>query len=323
MQIILQPPLLQTGFAALLANYHNYFLMGALRSAVADMDIRMLDKELYEYAPKEGLQRLASHGLRGELLFAVPYVLINHPRLIGYYRLLLGYSKKDFYANRANKGLGIFKNMEEKNSLSPKSAAALPDLCTALNASALYLLHHLEAKSISAALFNELSLITLGPQLRGENNNAIGKQGSMLVFGLLNQILGKQAANPYPASISLKNAAGKEVWLDFGSDPDIIIREKMAEAHWRLILAVEIKGGKDGANIHNRLGEAEKSHQKARASGYTEYWTVINVPGLSLEQVKTESPSTDRVYNLDEICDKDSDAHKDFSRRIRSLTGIS
>jgi hypothetical protein len=32
-------------------------------------------------------------------------------------------------------------------------------------------------------------------------------------------------------------------------------------------VAVEIKGGKDYSNIHNRIGEAEKSHQKAKKEG--------------------------------------------------------
>ena len=27
--------------------------------------------------------------------------------------------------------------------------------------------------------------------------------------------------------------------------------------------------------FHNRIGEAEKSHQKAKAGGFTRYWTIL------------------------------------------------
>jgi hypothetical protein len=38
----------------------------------------------------------------------------------------------------------------------------------------------------------------------------------------------------------------------------------------RSLAAIEIKGGRDYSNIHNRIGEAEKSHQKAEKQGYVE-----------------------------------------------------
>jgi len=53
--------------------------------------------------------KLASLGLRGEFLFPLPSLLTANPRLLGYYRLLLGFSQKEFF----NKGkLGRFKSME-------------------------------------------------------------------------------------------------------------------------------------------------------------------------------------------------------------------
>ena len=42
-------------------------------------------------------------------------------------------------------------------------------------------------------------------------------------------------------------------------------------------IAIEIKGGTDVSNLHNRLGEAEKSHQNARLLGFTQFWTIINL----------------------------------------------
>lgn len=37
---------------------------------------------------------------------------------------------------------------------------------------------------------------------------------------------------------------------------------------FRNIIAVEVKGGTDFSNIHNRIGEAEKSHQTPVLSGF-------------------------------------------------------
>ena len=89
-----------------------------------------------------------------------------------------------------------------------------------------------------------------------------------------------------------------------------------------LAQAVEIKGGADYSNVHNRIGEAEKSHRKARAEGYTECWTVVNVPGLDLKMAHKESPTTDRFYRLAALSDKDDAEYRDFRNRIASLTGI-
>ncbi len=72
--------------------------------------------------------------------------------------------------------------------------------------------------------------------------------------------------------------------------PDIIIREEMSKGTFRNIIAIEVKGGTDYSNIHNRIGEAEKSHQKARNSGFVECWTVVNVDRLDFTVAKSESP---------------------------------
>jgi uncharacterized membrane protein YiaA len=55
---------------------------------------------------------LAKHGLRGELVYPVPYLFANNPFLLGYYRLLLGFSQKEFYSTAF--GVSIFKTMEVK-----------------------------------------------------------------------------------------------------------------------------------------------------------------------------------------------------------------
>ena len=76
------------------------------------------------------------------------------------------------------------------------------------------------------------------------------------------------------------------------------------------------------SNIHNRIGEAEKSHQKARAAGYVECWTVVNVDRFDEKMAQRESPSTDRFYRISDLTKRKGDAYSDFRNRIISLAGI-
>lgn len=89
-----------------------------------------IDKELATFAPAASLRKLASWGLRGELVFAVPTVLAANPYLLGYYRLLLGFSQKAFYT--AASGIAKFKALEERGTLGKAQATALQQLCRAL-----------------------------------------------------------------------------------------------------------------------------------------------------------------------------------------------
>ena len=61
------------------------------------LDLRTINVELDALVPPNDLAQLASRGIRGELLFAVPCLLNANPKLLGYYRLLLGFSQKEFY----------------------------------------------------------------------------------------------------------------------------------------------------------------------------------------------------------------------------------
>jgi len=79
---------------------------------------------------------------------------------------------------------------------------------------------------------------------------------------------------------------------------------------------------RDFSNIHNRVGEAEKSHQKARVAGFTECWTIVNADRADLEQARQESPSTNRFYRLSDLLDPNSEVYQDFHDRIQALTGI-
>lgn len=280
MAIIFDLPNTQVGFANTLKELRETFLQDALATTVAVMEINILDSELHEYVNNGSLQTLATHGMRGELLFAVPSILEKNPRLLGYYRLLLGYSQKGFYT--AATGAGMFKSLEEKGSLSQKQRSALPELCRALNLSAKYMLEHLEDQMISSGFFDQLTLLTLGPQLRGGANVQKGTSAISQVFDVVYQIVSASVVRSNSRCIELKNNSGRTVYIQFAADPDIVIREELATDKYRNLVAIEVKGGQDYSNIHNRVGEAEKSHQKAKKDGYVECWTVVNVDRIDM-----------------------------------------
>ena len=128
--ITIPSPQLQIDFSFALAQIRGLYLQEALLETIEKMDIAWIDKELNKLVPKQSLKALARHGLRGELVFPVPSVFAQNPRLLGYYRLLLGFSQKSFYSGET--GLSRFKPMEEKGII-PKGAVDLqPELCAAL-----------------------------------------------------------------------------------------------------------------------------------------------------------------------------------------------
>lgn len=321
-KIAFTPPDQQIEFAAALRLIRSVCLQDALLKTVKGMDIVALDKCLAAYVPRGDLATLAHHGLRAELLFAVPPVLLENPNLLGYYRLLLGYSQKEFYGSGNAFGVGHFKSMEEKGKIRAGAIADLPDLCKAFCAAASALLVGVGAMRVSKELLDDLTLLTYGPQLRGGANNRRGSAGTLQVFGIIKDIVAHATTKVTGTTITVMSAAGRLVSIEFSSDPDLVIREEMAPQKFRNVIAVEVKSGTDGSNIHNRIGEAEKSHQKAKRNGFTERWTIINVAGLDMAKLKAESPSTDRFYLLSDLAKLTGEEYADFQRRVISLTGI-
>jgi hypothetical protein len=313
-------PELQIDFSFALAEIRNLYLQDALSKTIRTLTIAEIDKELAAFVPSSYLSELASHGLRGELLFPVPIVLRANPVLLGYYRLLLGFSQKEFYT--AKTGASPFKMMEEKGRLTEKAAAQLQDLCQALIASGCALFDGIGSARLSRELLDDLTILTLGPQLRGGANVKKGTAAIVRVFKVIHSIVKHAAMKALASQIVIRNAAGRKVLIEFAPDPDIIIREEMSKDNYRNMIALEIKGGTDFSNIHNRLGEAEKSHQKARIAGYVECWTVVNVDRIDIDLAKKESPSTNRFYRLSELESRAGEEYADFKNRIISLTGI-
>lgn len=311
-------PDLQIGFYHRLQEIRRTHLIDALLATVADLEIILIDQELAKLASRTGLRKVAGWGLRGELVFAVPCVLAVNPRLLGYYRLLLGFSQKQFYGSRY--GFTPFKSMEEGGQITAGNKPRLNELCNALCASAEALVKNVP--HLSKATVHELTLLTLGPQLRGGALNILGTKANRKVFDLISSLLGDEAVAEGERSLELRNAAGRPVRVEFAADPDICIREGLPSGKFRNLVAIEIKGGKDCSNIHNRIGEAEKSHQKARKEGYVECWTMVGVAHLDMDLARKESPTTDRFYHIDEIVDSTSDEARDFRENLLSRVGI-
>lgn len=313
-------PDLQIDFSYALSQIRREYLQEALSETVKQMEIPKIDNELTALVSPKNLTSLASHGLRGELLFALPCILEENPKLLGYYRLLLGFSQKALYSSEY--GVSSFKSMEEKGILTESNKKSLKALCKGLIRSASLLLDGIGVDRLSRNLIDDLTLLTLGPQLRGGANVKKGIAGIIKVFEAIHLIVEKSIISSDSRRIEIRNAAARKVLIEFASDPDIIIREQMSKKSYRNIIAIEVKGGTDFSNIHNRIGEAEKSHQKARQAGFVECWTVVNVDRIDLVIAGKESPSTNRFYRISQIESGKGTEFKDFRNRIISLTGI-
>lgn len=119
---------LQATVASGLDAFRRLYLQQALSETIKAADLAQLNSELDAFTTAADLKKLASLGVRGEFVFPVPSLLRQNPRLLGYYRLLLGYSQKEFF----NKGkLGRFAAMEARGKLSARTDAEIDDLCAA------------------------------------------------------------------------------------------------------------------------------------------------------------------------------------------------
>jgi hypothetical protein len=320
MSITIPPPELQIEFSLALAEIRRLYLQDALKETLGTIDIASLDRQVGIFVPAGSLNIMAAHGLRTELIFPVPILLGTNPRLLGYYRLLYGLRQKLFYG--AETGIAPFKAMETRGIIPKACENNVEALCKALIQCGASLLDGLGQTRISRHLLDDLTLLTVGPQLRGGANVKRGAIGIVKVFESIHAIVKSATVSFNESGITVKNAAGRTVYVEFAPDPDIVIREEMAPNSFAEKIAIEIKSGVDFSNIHNRIGEAEKSHQKARGRGFVECWTVVNVDRLDTAMARRESPSTNRFYRLSAIMAGTGSEYADFRNRIISLTGI-
>jgi len=176
--------------------------------------------------------------------------------------------------------------------------------------------------TISQRDVRELTLLTIGSQFQGGNNVVIGRHAIEALYLSVREVVKAWIALAQKDKIVVTNSASRRVTLSFGADPDLRIQEELAAGHVHNKVAVEIKGGTDRSNAHNRAGEAEKSHQKARAQGFNDCWTIIAKKGLSLETLRSESPSTNRWFDVSQVFGRTGEDWEEFRRRLAGAVGI-
>lgn len=308
-------PDLQVGFHYRLKAIKDLYFHEALSLTIKKLQIADIDAQLKQYVRNESLQKLAEFSLRGEAIFPLPILLTTNPYLLGYYRLLFGFSQKEFYSKGP---FGIFKGLEEKGKISSAAATNLEALCSSLIETATVVTEQINEFNIG--VITELQLLTVGPQLRGSKNNEYGQLATQRTFTIIKDMFHQFIVESSPTAIKIKNNSGRIVAIKFSADPDIEITEQLPSGE-RGLISIEIKGGKDVSNIHNRIGEAEKSHQKARQRGYFEFMTIISVD-FPYAFLRAESPTTSHFFHLDKISDKHNLEYVRFLELLSSIVSV-
>lgn len=308
----------QIAFHQLLVAARKNWLSEALGEALKQVPARIVRQQLAIYVPLDVQQILAVAGVRDEHVFPVPAVLEAKPTLIGYYRLMLGVPQKSFY--KSGTGMSQFKSMESRGLLKPNRRPDLEGFCSAMGQSLADLVRQI-SPPVTQHDVGELPLLTLGSQFQGGNNNTIGKRATLDVFLSISELVRDHIESEDTRKITLKNASGRKVVIALASGPDIRIQEEF-DNQLRNKVAIEIKGGTDISNAHNRAGEAEKSHQKAKRKGFRDFWTLISTSGLNIEKLRSESPATNSWFDVAQVLSRDGDDWNEFKSRFADSAGI-
>ncbi|MGH9129193.1 MAG: XcyI family restriction endonuclease [Acidimicrobiales bacterium] len=319
-EFALPPPARQVYIRSFLANARTSVLSDAIRDAVRLVDPATLAAEMDQHAPPAARQILQGLGVRDDTVFAVPSVLRQDPRTLGYYRLLLGVSQKRFYGRGS--GMGPFKAMEDRGGIRADLDRAIPELCKAMNQAMGELV-----TTVGAALtpldVEQLPLMTLGAQADGSWRTRIGQRATEDVFDALKSVVKAQGIAYVDGAhaLSLTNAAQRHVTIALAADPDVVIKETVNTQEFFKV-AIEIKGGTDHSNAHNRAGEAEKSHRKAADDGASDFWTVMSTTGVSMSTLRTESPTTKQWFDLEEVLAGAGPGWDRLVNHVRIVMGI-
>lgn len=291
--------------------------MDALSEALATIDQVRIKDEITEYVPPDVQKVLAASGLRDEYVFPVPAVIEAKPSLVGYYRLLLGAPQKSFY--KGITGMSMFKGMEELGTISKKQEDYLSDFCRAMANPLAELVRQIP--DFADRDLRELPLLSLGSQLQGSNNTQIGKKAMQEIFVAITEVLGESIVKKDPNKLTLKNASGRTVFVSLSHDPDVSVQEQV-EDRIHSKVAIEVKGGTDVSNAHNRAGEAEKSHLKAKRKGFKDFWTIISKAGLKMSTLKQESQTTTEWFDVTQLLARSGKDWEDFHQRLAGAAGI-
>ncbi len=311
-------PSRQVQFYQLLVAARKQWFIDALSETLAQLDQKTIKEEIAEYVPGDAQKILAAAGVRDEHVFPVPGVIEKKPSLVGYYRLLLGSPQKSFYAPRT--GLSRLKRMEEKNTIGGNQGALVADFCRAMAEPLADLVRQIP--SISKRDLQELQLLTLGSKFQGANNTMIGKAAMQGLFVALEAIVGKYLAEKKDNKLILKNASNRTVVITLSHDPDVCVQELMGTGDPQNKVAIELKGGTDVSNAHNRAGEAEKSHLKAKLKGFKDYWTIISKTGLEMSKLHGESQTTTEWFDVTELLAQKGPDWENFRQKLSLAVGI-
>lgn len=272
-------------------------LQPALNRAVKAVGVQVIDQQLQQLVPAEALNNLASLGLRGERVFPVPAILQYQPALIGYYRMLLGISQKEF-GQVQRLGYGAWIKAENSNALSANQLELLDQFCSALIAPLGQLMQTMG--QFNDRDLSDLSLLTLGSTLQGGRNNVIGANAATGVWQVVRHLLADSITVDTGTYLQFRTQAGATFQVVASGDPDIAFGQ---QDNGRIIplIAIEIKGGRDASNAHNRAGEAEKSQLAAQRMGYPHRWTIIHMTGVHPEKIRQHTPTSTAVFEASAI----------------------
>ncbi len=216
--------------------------------------------------------------------------------------------------------MALFKSMETDGTLTDRQRSLLPEFCRAMCAALADLIRQL-SPAVTTRDVQELQLLTLGQFFQGQRNNDIGNLAIKEVFLSVKEIVQTHLRSHEARRMVVRNSAGRAVVLTLGSDPDIRIEEEFP-GELRKKVAIEVKGGTDQSNVHNRVGEAEKSHQKAKKTGFAHFWTIIAKKGVDLDKLRGESPTTTSWFDVAQILGRQGDDWGDFRSRLSEVVGI-
>jgi hypothetical protein len=320
-RFLLPPPVRQLYVHRMLVGARKTILHDVLLAALGEVDPDVLSAEIQRYGPKAARQVLQRVGVRNELVFATPAVIRQRPSTLGYYRLLLGISQRIFYTT--DTGLAPFKILETGNHLPGDLESQLGDLCETLD-DALGVLVMSLADSFTSHDIDQLPLLMLGAQADGSWRNRVGQKATKDVFEALVDVIKGQRREYVEAggsSLALVNSSGREVSIALAADPDVVITEEITKGRKYIKVAIEIKGGADKSNAHNRVGEAEKSHQKVRNIAQ-DFWTVISLTGMDMDMLHRESPSTKQWFDLRQVLERRGPDWERLSDHLLIAMGI-
>lgn len=291
-------------------------LQPALSLAVRQVGVAAIDADLLRLVPVSGLNQLAGLGLRGERVFPVPAIIRHAPPLIGYYRMLLGLSRKEF-SQPARLGYGSWAAAEESGILTPRLDAALDQFCAALIDPLMQFVAAM--KTFDDRDLGDITLLTLGSTFQGGRNNVIGRQRAEQLFQAIRAHVTSWISYENERLIRFTIPGGREYECVAASDPDVRIDARAGGELLLPLVAIEIKGGGDASNAHNRAGEAEKSHLKAAQAGYEHRWTVIGMRDVRRKVIASETPSSTRLFEADEVLKQTGPDWDLFRQELRGL----